>query len=153
MYKQIVFGTVGFNSNSTLQISNSNGILIFFNVIVEQDKKKIIFAAYIYWDQMETCVDFESQTYPLVDDSGNIEEIPALDARWVERKKFPLYRCLNQSEQVKIDAWCYNMEMLNKQCDYVLRLPCHKFWSFIIYGDSSFHEMLDSYLEFCPKFD
>lgn len=97
-------------------------------------------------------VDFENQKIKFVHKDGREEEISALDERWVVKCTFGAFYPLKESEQVKIDAWCDNGNSICKSVEFLLRLPHHKFWSYVVYGDDSFYDMLDSYFGERPRY-
>ena len=82
--------------------------------------------------------------------SGEKQEIPSLDERWVlDLDFFPYWKFPPDEQKDNQELWLRSLCVLREDVIQLLKLPLHIFWSHVIY-DQKFHTLCDTFLRITP---
>ena len=81
----------------------------------------------------------EKRTIPVVNKNGTHKEAPAIHKLWSEVRTWTRYAAAPDQDEAAVtgalDTWLVTARRIMSELTWLLRVPCHVFWSQICHDD------------------
>ena len=84
-------------------------------------------------DVMSSLLPLEQRTIPVANKNGLNKDAPAVHKLWSEARTWTRWRPSPDQEEAAItgaeDSWLTTARRIGSELSWLLRIPCHAFWS------------------------